>query len=120
MKKHFVTLAGFAVVGLVLAAGVGAEAAGKGPTPAQQAALASCQGCHDITPAKNKLVGPALYGAYGKKPSIGGVPFAKWDKASLDKFLADPSKVKPDTAMPVNVPDAKERAAVIEALKGLK
>lgn len=120
MSTMIAKLSGIALVGLVLAAGVAAEAAGKGPTPAQQAALASCQGCHDITPARTKLMGPPLWGVAGRKPSISGVPFAKWDKAALDKFLADPAKVKPTTTMPVSVEDAHERAEVIKALQGLK
>ena len=120
MRPSLSNLAGVAVVAAVLIGGIVAEAATRGPTPQQMATLGSCQGCHDLTPARKTLMGPPLYGAFGKKPSISGVPFAKWDRASLDRFLADPSAVKPTTAMPVNVPDAKERAAIVRALEALR
>jgi cytochrome c len=94
--------------------------------PAQQAqaagspALTSCTICHDISSAKTKKVGPPLAGIYGKKPTISGVPFAKWDDASLDKWLADAQKIKPTTAMTFKVSDAGARKAAIAALKTLK
>lgn len=118
MRKAFAILAGAAVFG-TLALGMTAEAA-KGPTPAQQKTLASCAMCHDLTSAKANKMGPPLFGVVGAKPVMSGVPYKKWDKKALDEFLKDPSAVKEDTTMPVNVEDAKERAAVIKALEGLK
>lgn len=108
------------VAGAVLVSGVAAQAAGKGPTAAQQKALSTCAACHDITSAKTTMVGPPLFGLYGQKPRSPGMPVKKWDKKSLDAFLADPAKVKPETTMPVNVPDAKQRAEIIKALETLK
>jgi cytochrome c len=112
-----------------LTAGALALAAGlwMAALPAQQAqaagpdkALVSCTICHDVTKAKTKKVGPGLFGVYGKKPSIAGVPFSKWDDASLDKWLTDAQKVKPSTAMTFKVGDAGTRKATIAALKALK
>lgn len=118
MRKPFAILAGAAVLG-TFALGLNAEAA-KGPTAAQQKTLASCAMCHDLTSAKSAKMGPPLFGIVGHKPIMSGTPYKKWDKKALDEFLKDPSAVKEDTTMPVSVEDAKERAAVIKALEGLK
>ena len=39
-----------------------------------------------------------------------------WTTANLDQFLADPAKTVPGTAMPIKVPDAAQRAALISYL----
>ena len=112
MMKPILTLAAVAAI----ATGQALTAEAKAPP----AALQNCAGCHDLSPARAQQVGPPLYGIYGKKPQMGGVKFAKWDKKSLDAFLADPQKVKPGSSMPINVPDAKERAAMVKAIEGMK
>lgn len=99
-------------------------AAGTLPAPAQaagaDAALATCIGCHDITPAKKQMVGPGLYGVFGAKPVTAGISFAKWDDKSLDTWLKDPSKVKAGTAMAYSVGNPKKRGEIVKALKTLK
>jgi len=93
------------------------------PAPAQAAtdpALGACVTCHDTSPAKNRLVGPGLFGVYGSKPVTAGISFAKWDDKSLDTWLKDPSKVKPGTLMSYSIGNPKNRAAAIKALKSLK
>lgn len=82
--------------------------------------LVTCVGCHDITDAKKPLVGPPLFGLFGAKPTTAGVGFAKWDKASLDKWLKDPAAVKPGTTMAFKVKNDKKRAAIIDAISELK
>ncbi|MGN6422461.1 MAG: PQQ-dependent sugar dehydrogenase [Asticcacaulis sp.] len=92
---------------------------------------ASCSLCHDASPQKQMFQGPPLFGVVGRK--IGGVAGfsyssalknagAKgqvWTKASLDRFLADPQKAMPGTAMPVNVSDAKTRGNIVAYLASL-
>lgn len=107
-------------VGAALACLLAVPAQAAAPTPAQKKALASCTICHDISPAKKKMVGPPLFGVYGKKPTITGVPLKTWDATSLDKWIANPQAIKKGTTMTFSVPDAKQRKDVIEALKGLK
>lgn len=121
MPKPIAILTAAAVVGTV-ALGMSAEAAKApaAPTAEQQKVLSQCAMCHDITGAKKSMMGPPLFGVVGHKPVMSGVPYKKWDKKALDQFLKDPSAVKADTTMPVSVEDAKERAAVIKALEGLK
>lgn len=82
--------------------------------------LVTCIGCHDITSAKKPMVGPPLFGLFNGKPTTAGTGFAKWDKASLDKWLKDPAAVKPGTSMAFKVKNDKKRAAIIEAIAELK
>jgi len=44
-----------------------------------------------------------------------------WDDKSLDAFIADPQKAIPGNVMPFpGVPDAKQRAEIIDYLKTVK
>jgi nitrite reductase (NO-forming) len=88
-------------------------------TPAQKDKLAMCAACHDVGPSRKKLVGPPLWGVFGKKPTIAGVPFGKWDENSLDKWLNNAPSIKAATMMTYRVPDAKERKTIIDILKEL-
>ena len=78
-----------------------------------------CAGCHD--PAGGGQ-GPSLTGVVGRKAGAAtGFDYTAalktsglvWTKANLDTFLADPGKMVPGTAMPVHIPDASQRAAII-------
>ncbi len=78
-----------------------------------------CAGCH--VPAGGGQ-GPSLTGVVGRKAGTAtGFDYTAalkasgivWSKASLDTFLADPGKMVPGTAMPVHIPDAGQRAAII-------
>lgn len=69
--------------------------------------------------------GPSLKGVVGRKAgSLAGFTYTPalaasglaWTKATLDRFLADPEKLVPGTAMGVRVSDAKTRAALIDYL----
>jgi nitrite reductase (NO-forming) len=88
-------------------------------SPAHTAALGQCKTCHDLTPARRRIVGPPLFGLYGKKPSIGEVTFNQWDKESLNEFLRDPAQVKRNTPMTYRVRDDQKRADIIDALEAL-
>lgn len=86
-----------------------------------------CSGCHSLTPAEAKPMGPHLQGLFGRKAgTIEGAHFYSdamknsgitWDEAQLDKFLAAPSKSMPGTTMMIGVPDAQQRADLIAYLK---
>lgn len=105
---------------LILAAGFTTLQAVPVAAASAPKALVSCTVCHDVSAAKKKLVGPPLSGVFGRKPSIAGVPFSKWDKASLDKWLSNPQGVKASSTMTFKVGDPGARAAAIAALQGLK
>jgi nitrite reductase (NO-forming) len=85
-----------------------------------QAALSQCKTCHDITPAKKHVVGPPLFGLLNQKPVMSGVPYAKWDRASLDEFLRDPAQIKRNTMMTFRVRDDIKRREIIDAMEALK
>jgi cytochrome c len=78
-----------------------------------------CAGCH--APAGGGQ-GPSLTGVVGRKAgAVAGFDYTAalkasgivWSRANLDTFLADPGKMVPGTAMPVHIPDAGQRAAII-------
>jgi len=82
----------------------------------------SCSGCH--VPAGGGQ-GPSLTGVVGRKAgAVAGFDYSPalkasgivWTSTNLDRFLVDPGKMVPGTAMPIHVPDAAQRAAIISYL----
>jgi cytochrome c len=84
-----------------------------------------CSGCHALD---KELEGPRLRGVYG--PSSGSVvsfqysnalktAHITWDATSLDKWLADPEKLVPDSDMAFQLVKAEERTDIIAYLKAL-
>ena len=107
-----------------------------GPAAAQDAAAGAtvfqnfCAVCHSVDkPAKNKI-GPSLVGVVGRKSGAApGFNYSSamkargqaWTAASLDAFLAAPSKAVPGTSMTfAGVKDATKRANLIAYLKQQK
>jgi cytochrome c len=99
-----------------------------GDPAAGQKAFVQCVGCHSVAPGENK-VGPSLAGIYGRAagalPDYSYSPALKssgltWDEATLDKFLAAPTKVVPGTKMVTGVINPAIRANLIAYLKTLK
>jgi cytochrome c len=81
--------------------------------------LDRCAMCHV---AEGGGQGPSLTGVYGRKAgSVPGFVYSAalkgsgvtWTAPELDRFLTDPGKAIPGTAMPITVPDAKQRADLI-------
>jgi cytochrome c2 len=84
----------------------------------QETYQAQCSPCHSNQPGVNGI-GPSLAGLAGRKAgSLAGFHFTPalqgsgltWTAENFIKFLADPSKLVPGTAMTVMVPDATGRA----------
>jgi cytochrome c len=84
-----------------------------------------CSGCHALD---NDKEGPRLRGVYGR--TSGSVPSFQysdalkaahitWDATSLDKWLADPEKLVPNTDMAFQLVRAEERTDLIAYLKQL-
>ena len=85
-----------------------------------------CALCHD-TGAQNGQ-GPSLAGIVGRAAAtfadFGYSPALRaskltWDRATLDRFLADPAGVVPGTTMAVSVPDETDRRDLIAYLATL-
>lgn len=89
-----------------------------------------CAMCHNAVKGAGTLVGPDLYGVFGRPiGSVPGFPYSRalkhasgvWDDKTLDAFLHSPQKAHPGTAMPFGgIPSAQERAQVIAFLKTLR
>ena len=87
-----------------------------------------CQMCHVTVPKQKAGLGPNLAGVLGRKaasteflysPALKGAAL-KWDKPTLDKFLAGPTKMVPGTRMVITVGNPADRAALIDYLATLK
>ena len=84
--------------------------------------------CHGDPVASKPAAAPSLAGVVGRPAASTDYPYSlalkkaglTWDKASLDRFLTAPAKLVPGTRMPVAVPRADERAALIAYLRTLK
>ncbi|NKN37325.1 c-type cytochrome [Agrobacterium sp. a22-2] len=84
-----------------------------------------CATCHTIGPGQNKT-GPQLLGIIGRAAgSVEGATYSEamqssgitWDRQSLDTFLAAPRQMIRGTRMTVSVPNAAQRAAIIDYLE---
>jgi cytochrome c len=83
-----------------------------------------CLACHAL---EYDRVGPHHCGLFGRRAgSVKGFTYSEamkrskivWSEKTLDRFLANPLKTVPGTAMTyAGVPDAKERADLIAYLK---
>lgn len=90
-----------------------------------------CAACHAAKPRGPDDVGPALGGVVGRKAASRddfrySGPMRRsgltWDRATLDRYLADPQAAVPGTRMPYSgMPNAEDRKALIDYLdNGLK
>ena len=107
-----------------------AEAQGpdtSGDDAGQVAFNTHCRNCHSIKEGDNRL-GPSLFGVFGKPAgqvkgfanySGGLTADIKWDEATLDKFITDPTAMVSNTTMKPfpGVRDAEQRKHIIEFLK---
>ena len=121
----------FAALAAAATIAVATPALAAGDAAAGEKAFAPCKACHAIAADKN-LVGPSLFGVYGRKAgslaSFNGKYSANlptsgvtWDDASLDKWLASPKDMVAGTKMTfAGLKDADARANVIAYLKTLK
>lgn len=87
-----------------------------------------CQMCHGA-PGGKGVMGPSLTGVVGRKagtaPGFAYSPAMQsaklsWDVTTLDRYLAQPTAVVPGSRMPVGLPSAAEREAVIRYLRQLR
>ena len=82
-----------------------------------------CGGCHTMDANR---AGPAHRGVFGRRagraPGFDYSPAVKnsritWNEKTLDRWLADPEKLIPGQKMAISVPEAKDRADIIQYLK---
>jgi cytochrome c len=82
-----------------------------------------CTGCHALEADRE---GPRLGGVFGRKAGgVAGFTYSAglkrsgitWDAATLERWLADPELVVPDTTMDFRVPKIGERSDLVAYLK---
>lgn len=88
--------------------------------------FAQCKVCHA---AASTPMGPTLKGVAGAKiagrtdfnysPALKGKG-GTWTDANLNAFLSGPGKFAPGAKMPISVPSAENRAALVAYLKTVK
>lgn len=88
-----------------------------------------CAACHSTEAGKNRLA-PTVAGIAGRRAgAVAGYAYSpamkksnlKWDKASLDRFLANPRQAVPGTKMMyAGQKDAAKRSALVGYLLTLK
>lgn len=87
----------------------------------------ACRTCHTLREGDNRL-GPNLHGIVGRKAgSLSGYGYSEamkkadlvWDKATLDRFIANPDQVVPGHNMKPygGMASAEERATIVAYLE---
>lgn len=128
MRKPFIVSICLAATAFLTQAALAADAE-KGKT----AFAAKCALCHQVGDGAKNAVGPHLKGIAGRKAaSVADFPgySAKmkelgaggltWTDEHIDKWIADPKAMIPDSPMALafpGIPDANERADIIAYLK---
>lgn len=125
MQAMTKTTATFAAAAMALGIGTSAARAADGADIFNN----TCAVCHSTEPGTNKL-GPSLAGVVGRKSaSLQDFSYSPamtklnvtWDKATLDKYLADPQGMVPGTKMIFpGVKDEADRKALIDYLGTLQ
>lgn len=83
-----------------------------------------CAACHSVVPAARSVLAPNLAGVVGRKAGSTAFNYSTalknsnltWTRANLDRYLTAPGRTVPDTRMVVAVPDAAQRAALLNYL----
>lgn len=86
-----------------------------------------CALCHAVSGPQGGQ-GPSLAGVVGRQAASADFNYSRalrasglvWDADHLDRYLADPRAAVPGTLMPVQVPSADERHALIDYLSTLE
>jgi cytochrome c len=115
------------IAGLLLAGSTTAALAAD-PAAGEKTFKAQCGICHAVVAGQNRI-GPTLFGVVGR--SAGSVPGFRytvdhkklgiaWDAATLDKYLANPRAMVPDTSMIyAGLKDGAKRADLVAYLETL-
>ncbi len=100
------------------------------PRDPGERAFQKCYSCHSVDPNEKELSGPNLAGVVGRRagslanfkysPAMkkAGADGAVWTEETLDRYLADPLEMIPETTMSFpGVRNADERRAIIGYLR---
>jgi cytochrome c len=125
-RRRKCRMRGVAIVALLLGPATAALAAD--PAAGQKIFKTQCGICHAVAPGQDRI-GPTLSGAVGRRSgSVPGFNYTAdhkkldvtWDAATLDKYLANPRAMVPDTSMIyAGLKDDAERADLVAYLATL-
>jgi cytochrome c len=114
-----------AVIAGLLLAGSATAALAADPAAGEKIFKAQCGICHTVVAGENRI-GPTLFGVVGRPAgSVPGFNYTAdhkklgvtWDAATLDKYLANPRAMVPDTSMVyAGLKDDAERADLVAYL----
>jgi cytochrome c len=117
-----------AVIAGLLLAGSATNALAADPVAGEKIFKAQCGICHTVVAGQNRI-GPTLFGVVGRPAgSVPGFNYTAdhkklgvtWDAATLDKYLANPRAMVPDTSMVyAGLKDDAERADLVAYLETL-
>ena len=112
------------IAGLLLA-GSATGALAADPAAGEKIFKSQCGICHAVVAGENRI-GPTLFGVVGRRAgSVPGFNYTAdhkklgiaWDAATLDKYLANPRAMVPDTSMVyAGLKDDAERADLVAYL----
>ena len=115
------------IAGLLLA-GSATAALAADPAAGEKIFKAQCGICHTVVAGENRI-GPTLFDVVGRRAgSVPGFNYTAdhkklgivWDAATLDKYLANPRAMVPDTSMVyAGLKDDAERANLVAYLETL-
>jgi cytochrome c len=115
------------IAGLLLAASTTAALAAD-PAAGEKIFKTQCSICHAVAAGQNRI-GPTLFGVVGRRAgSVPGFNYTadhkkldiSWDAAILDKYLANPRAMVPDTSMIyAGLKNDAERADLVAYLETL-
>jgi cytochrome c len=123
------TVAAFVLVGALMTTSPAlAQTQATDPVAAGQRVFLACKTCHSLEAGGKDGAGPNLNGLFGKKAGTVSKGFnyspalkaygVVWNDATLDAYLANPTKAVPGTKMVTRAPaDQARRAALIAYLK---
>ena len=113
---------------LVLSAPV--SVAAEQPRDEGERAFQKCYSCHSVDRKETDLSGPNLAGIVGRRAAVlanfvyspamkkAGADGLIWSEAALDRYLADPLEMIPETTMSFpGVKNAAERRAIVDYLR---
>jgi len=117
-----------ASLGLILLGTQANRAGAQAALAKGRMAFQACAACHSDKPGITRL-GPSLAGIFGKdaaqtrdfnySPALKSAKL-RWDRRTLDAFIADPAKIAPGTRMRYpGVSDPAKREAIIDYLERL-
>lgn len=99
-------------------------ASSQASAPGEMLFRQRCQSCHAVAEGRPATLAPNLKGVVGRKAGSTGFRYSPalkgsnltWDRATLDRYLAAPSKTVPGTRMVISVTNPAQRAQLIEYL----